>query len=94
MRFHLGGLAGLGAVIRSGDCRALGYEPGVFGCRPQTDGRARSGRPSGPAQVCAQAGTYLTAVRTGEHSGSDRVVFQFSGRLPGYAVGRVQAVDR
>ena len=50
-------------------------------------------RPSGPAQVCAQAGTYLTAVRTGEHSGSDRVVFQFSGRLPGYTVGRVQAVD-
>ena len=54
---------------------------------------APTGKPSGPAQVCAQAGTYLTAVRTGEHSGSDRVVFQFSGRLPGYTVGRVQAVD-
>jgi hypothetical protein len=50
-------------------------------------------RPSGPARVCAQAGTYLTAVRTGGHSGSDRVVFQFSGRLPGYTVARVQAVD-
>jgi hypothetical protein len=50
-------------------------------------------RPSGPARVCAQAGTYLTAVRTGEHSGSDRVVFQFSGKLPGYTVARVQAVD-
>ena len=43
-------------------------------------------------EVCSQAGTYLTAVRTGEHSGYDRVVFQFSGTLPGYTVGRVQAV--
>ena len=49
--------------------------------------------PSGPAQVCSQAGTYLTAVRTGEHSGFDRVVFQFSGKLPGYTVARVKAVD-
>jgi hypothetical protein len=49
-------------------------------------------QPGGPTQVCSQAGTYLTAVRTGEHSGYDRVVFQFSGRLPGYTVERVQAV--
>jgi len=49
--------------------------------------------PTGPAQVCAQAGTYLTAVRTGEHSGFDRVVFQFSGKLPGHTIARVQAVD-
>jgi hypothetical protein len=48
MRFHLGGLAGRGAVIRSGDYRALGYEPGAFGCRPPTDGRAnrQAGRPA------------------------------------------------
>jgi len=49
-------------------------------------------QPGSPAQVCSQAGTYLTAVRTGGHSGYDRVVFQFSGKLPGYAVERVQAV--
>ena len=53
---------------------------------------APSIQPGGPAQVCSQAGTYLTAVRTGEHSGYDRVVFQFSGTLPGYTVERVQAV--
>jgi hypothetical protein len=53
---------------------------------------APTGQPSGPARVCSQAGTYLTAVRTGEHSGYDRVVFQFSGKLPGYTVERVQAV--
>jgi hypothetical protein len=46
-----------------------------------------------PAQACSQAGTYLTAVRTGQHSGYDRVVFQFSGTLPGYTVQRVQAVS-
>ena len=49
-------------------------------------------QPGGPTQVCSQAGTYLTAVRTGEHSGYDRVVFQFSGTLPGYTAGRVRAV--
>ena len=31
-------------------------------------------------------------MRTGEHSGYDRVVFQFSGTLPGYTAGRVRAV--
>ena len=49
-------------------------------------------QPGGPAQVCSQAGTYLTAVRTGEHNGYDEVVFQFSGTLPGYTVDRVPAV--
>lgn len=49
-------------------------------------------QPGSPAQVCSQAGTYLTAVRTGKHNGYDRVVFQFSGKLPGYAVERVRAV--
>ena len=53
---------------------------------------APTGKSSGPARVCSQAGTYLTAVRAGEHSGYDRVVFQFSGALPGYTVERVQAV--
>jgi len=28
-------------------------------------------QPGSPAQVCSQAGTYLTAVRTGEHSAFD-----------------------
>ena len=52
-----------------------------------------TGKPSGPAQVCSPAGTYLTAVRTGERSGYDRVIFQFSGKPPGYIVERVQAVN-
>ena len=64
--------------------------PAVTSPAPST--ATPSVQPGGPAQACSQAGTYLTAVRTGEHSGYDRVVFQFSGRLPGYSVGRVQAV--
>jgi hypothetical protein len=54
---------------------------------------APSVQPGGPAQVCSQAGSYLTAVRTGEYNRYDRVVFQFSGTLPGYTVERVQAVS-
>jgi hypothetical protein len=53
---------------------------------------APTGKPGGPAQACSQVGTFLTAVRTGQHGGYDRVVFQFSGTLPGYAIQRVQAV--
>lgn len=34
----------------------------------------------------------LTAVRTGEHAGYDRVVFQFAGAVPKYSVTRVSAV--
>ena len=45
-----------------------------------------------PARACQQPGTYLTAVRTGQHAGYDRVVFQFSGGLPAVTAERVKAV--
>jgi hypothetical protein len=51
-----------------------------------------STQPGGPTPVYPRAGSYLTAIRTGQHDGYDRVVFQFSGKLPGYAVERVNAV--
>ncbi|HEX3957394.1 MAG TPA: hypothetical protein VHZ03_12285 [Trebonia sp.] len=41
---------------------------------------------------CKQAGTYLTAIRTGQQASLDRVVFQFSGALPKYNVTVVKAV--
>ena len=66
--------------------------PGPSTAAPEPTG-APSVQPSGPRRTCSQAGTYLTAVRTGEHSGYDRVVFQFSGTLPGYTAGRVPAVS-
>jgi hypothetical protein len=52
--------------------------------------------PSSPApapwRACAAAGTYLTAVRTGQHAGFDRVAFEFSGGLPAYAASVVKTV--
>jgi len=44
------------------------------------------------SRACAQRGSYLTAVRTGKHSGYDRVVFQFSGGLPAVTAERVATV--
>jgi hypothetical protein len=45
-----------------------------------------------PSSACAVAGTYLTAIRTGQHTGYDRVVFEFSGGLPAYTASVVQAM--
>lgn len=48
--------------------------------------------PAGTSRACTQAGSYLTAVTTGEHNGYDRVVFQFSGGLPAVTADRVATV--
>jgi hypothetical protein len=45
-----------------------------------------------PSRVCSQAGAYLTAIRTAQHAGFDRVVFDFSGGLPAYDVTTVTTV--
>jgi hypothetical protein len=56
----------------------------------QASGQA--GGSSAASSVCQQPGAYLTAVRTGQHAGYDRVVFQFSGGLPAVTAERVKAV--
>jgi hypothetical protein len=84
------GLAGCGST--SAGSPGAAHSPASATTAPSTSSPAPSVQPGGPAQVCSQAGTYLTAVSTGEHGGYDRVVFQFSGTLPGYAVQRAQAV--
>jgi hypothetical protein len=38
--------------------------------------------------------TYLVAIRTGRHATYDRVVFQFRGRVPGYAIQYVPRVTQ
>jgi hypothetical protein len=68
------------------------HSPAPATTAPSTSSPAPSVQPGGPAQACSQAGTYLTALSTDEHSGYDQVVFQFSGNLPGYTIQRVQAV--
>ena len=50
------------------------------------------GQPEGTSRGCAQAGTYLTSVSTGQHNGYDRVVFQFSGGRPVVTASRVATV--
>ena len=50
-----------------------------------------SGAP-GSSRACASAGTYLTEIRTGQHAGFDRVVFEFSGGTPAYAASVVKTV--
>jgi hypothetical protein len=52
----------------------------------------QAGGQASPARACQQPGTYLTTVRTGQHAGYDRVVFQFSGGLPAVTAERVKAV--
>jgi hypothetical protein len=49
--------------------------------------------PSGTPIGCAKPGSYLTAVRVGQHASYDRVVFQFSGWEPAVTVNRVPAVS-
>jgi hypothetical protein len=51
----------------------------------------QSGAPV-PSAACRQAGSYLTAIRTGQHAGLDRVTFEFSGGLPAYDVTAVKVV--
>jgi hypothetical protein len=48
--------------------------------------------PAAAPSACRAPGVYLTAVRAGQHSGYDRVVFQFSGGLPAYRLAYVTSV--
>ncbi len=67
--------------------------PSPAGTHPSTAPTSKpSVQPGGPMSVCSQPGSYLTAVNTGQHTGYDRVVFQFSGKVPGYTVVRVKTV--
>jgi hypothetical protein len=59
---------------------------------PSSATPAPSSAAPAPSRACPAAGTYLTAIRTGQHAGFDRVVFEFSGGLPAYTASVVQAV--
>ncbi|HTQ89335.1 MAG TPA: hypothetical protein VMK84_07555 [Streptosporangiaceae bacterium] len=91
-------LAGCGASRPAGPPGAPGSAaPASGSAAPQTavtlppDGQQAGGQ-AGAAGVCQQPGRYLTAVRTGQHAGYDRVVFEFSGGLPAVTAERVEAV--
>jgi hypothetical protein len=89
----LAGLIGLsGCGSTSAGSPGATHSPAPASAAPSTSSPAPGVQQGGPAQACSQAGTYLTAVRTGEYSGYDQVAFQFSGKLPGYTVQRAQTV--
>ena len=91
------GLTGCGTTQAGSPGAAKSPAPAASTPGPQTT--APSPSPSGKSTVtpstpgCSLAGSYLTAVTVGEHAGYDRVVFQFSGGLPGVTVSRVAAVS-
>ena len=89
------GLAGCGTAT-TGTSPGAAKTSSPVSSNPPQDSAAPSApagtSPAGTSPVCAQAGSYLTAVRTGEHNGYDRVVFQFSGGLPAVTAERVTTV--
>src|SRR6516165_6959993 len=77
------GHPGAGAVSPPGASASGGDAPGAPG-PVRTPGQSPGG--PAPSASCAEAGTHLTSVRTAQHAGFDRVVFEFSGSLPAYDV--------
>ena len=59
---------------------------------PRTTAPSPTGKPTDTPRACTLPGTYLTHVRVGEHTGYDRVVFEFSGGLPAVTADRVSTV--
>jgi hypothetical protein len=91
-------LAGCGSSHPSSPPGAAGSPASASGsATPQSAatlspaGQQAGGQSAAP-RACQQPGTYLTAVRTGQQAGYDRMVFQFSGGLPAVTAERVKAV--
>jgi hypothetical protein len=97
--------AGLATLAGCGTTPAS--QPGEFAAStppastPASGGSSPATSPSTPAASsatppaswsCAAAGSYLTAVRVGQHADFDRVVFQFSGGVPVYRTEAVRTV--
>jgi len=88
-----------GLAVLAGCGTTTGGQPPSPSARPTSAASApSSGTPvpssgtPGPSGTCAAGGIYLTAIRTGQHAGFDRVVFQFSGGLPAYTASTVKTV--
>ncbi|HEY2508991.1 MAG TPA: hypothetical protein VGI58_20940 [Streptosporangiaceae bacterium] len=82
-------VAGCGAATSGGRPGAAARGASTSGAQQRATATASS---SAGTAACAQAGSYLTAIRTGQHAGFDRVVFEFSGGLPSYQAVRALAV--
>lgn len=87
-------VAGCGTAAPAGQAHPAAT-PAPHATPPVSDGGTLTPSPGTPApsRACLQAGAYLVSIRTGQHAGFDRVVFEFSGGLPSYQAGLVQSVD-
>jgi len=88
---HTAGQPGAPAVSAQGGGSVSAdstMSPAATAAVPAATGQAQSAATS----ACRQPGTYLTAIRTGEQAGFDRVVFQFAGKMPAYNVSVAKAV--
>ena len=92
----LTGLAGCGTTQAGSPGTAKSPASASSAPAPQTTvlSPSSTGKPAvtPSASGCSMSGSYLTAVRVGEHTGYDRVVFQFSGGLPAVTADRVAVV--
>jgi hypothetical protein len=95
------GLAGCGTTAEPASQATPARSPAAPGGRataaastPQATMPAPAPAPAPSPAPCHAPGTYLTAIRASEHTGYDRVVFQFSGGLPGYQAAYVTTVPQ
>ena len=86
------GLAGCGSVPASSPGAAKSSPPATSTPSASATAPSKTAAPSPTPWICPRPGSYLTVIRVGEHSGYDRVVFQFTGGVPTYTVDRVGTV--
>ncbi len=87
--------AAAGLAVLAGCGTTPASKPGLARPAPQASSSPRASATTTSSLAnwaCQQPGSYLTAIGVGEHAGSDRVVFRFSGGLPAYGVGRAAVV--
>lgn len=76
------------AVMRHAGLAAAAGLMGLAGAGIPAAGQSVHAAPA----ACAGSWSYLTAIRVGEHETFDRVVFQFTGKVPVYTVERVDGI--
>ncbi len=91
----LAGFVGCSTTVRPANQATPARSPAATSGRtlpPVSTSPVTTSAPTAASSACGAPGAYLTAIRTGQASGYDRVVFQFSGGLPRYRAGYVTTV--
>ena len=89
------GSTGPGSTVESPGASAAATVVPATGATPGSGGSGSPAPGTGTTAgaPCAAPGSYLTAIRTGQQPSADRVVFEFSGKLPtSYTVTPVSGI--